>query len=164
MAVGNYDAVSALYNWLRTGTGAAPIRALVYDGTNGIYEQADLKRDAFTELNLARNTASEREKVLAITVHDVGESYRNGDIIQAVGICLWDIANGQDAMRKVREYIKYYMRKMDDEGLTPITDVVDATRGLVSYKYEGRTGYRQSEYYRAEYDMMTYSTKVSWSE
>jgi hypothetical protein len=164
MAITNYDAMAALYNWLRDSTDAAPIRALVHGTTVNIYEAADLRQGSFASLVASRQTAAETgTKILAISVHDLGDALQDDTFVQKVGICLWDVANGQDALRSIREQIKYYMRKLDDKGLT-LADVVTKDQALLTYEYGGRTGYRQSEYYRAEYDMLTYTAIVNWKD
>jgi hypothetical protein len=154
----NYDAVAALYNWLRTGTdaNAVAIQALVYSGTTGIWQQADLEQSTFASLQIARNVAGQRAKVLAISIHDLGEKVTGSTIFQSVGICLWDKSNGQDALRLVREKVRYYIDKADDVGFT-LDDVVTLDQGLLHLEYGGRTGYRQSEHYIAEYDLLTYT-------
>ena len=167
MAISNYDAMAALYNWLRDSADSAAIRAMVHGATASeinIYEAADLRQGSFAALVASRQTAATTgTKILAISVHDLGDDPRNGMYMQKIGICLWDVANGQDALRSTREKIKYYMKKLDDKGLT-LADVVTEDQALITYDYGGRTGYRQSEYYRAEYDMLTYTAIVTWKD
>jgi len=161
----NYDAVAAMYNWLKedAGVGPAAIRALVYGGAAGIYEQADLRQGILTENVTARQAAGQRTRVLAITVHDLGENYTGGQFVQQVGITLWDRSNGQDVLRSVRETIKYYIAKADDTGWT-MEDMVTKDVGALEFMYNGRTGFRQSVHYMADYDMLTYSARISWNE
>ena len=154
----NYDAVAALYNWLRTGTdaNAVAIQGLVYSGATGMWQQADLEARTFTELQIARNAASQRAKVLAVSVHDLGEKVDGSTHFQSVGVALWDKSNGQDTLRLAREKVIYYIAKANDVGFT-LDDVVTLDQGLLHLEYGGRTGYRQSVQYIAEYDLLTYT-------
>ena len=164
MAISNYDAMAALYNWLRDSVDSTAIRAMVHGTSINIYEAADLRQGSFAALVATRQAAAETgTKILAISIHDLGDDMSNGLCVQKIGICLWDVSNGQDALRSTREKIKYYMKKLDDKGLT-LADIVTQDQALVTYEYGGRTGYRQSEYYRAEYDMLTYTAIVTWKD
>ena len=163
MTVQAYDAVQALYDWLRIDTNAASIRALIYDGAAGIYQAADLPQSKLPQLALARHDASQRALLLAVTLHDMGDTYDGEIFTQQVGVCLWDVDNGQNTLRAVREQIKHYLLKQDDRGFF-LRDVVTRTSGVLTLTYRGRTGYRQSEYYRAEYDLLSYDAAIMWSE
>ena len=163
MTLSNYDPGIALFNWLTAGGSAASVRSLVYKGAAGIFQAADLRPAQFRTLYEERLEDEEKAKVLCLSIHDLGDMPDGHETIHQLGICIWDIQNGQDAMRAVREQLKYHMADLDDEGVA-LVNVVTAKQQLLTYHYGGRTGYRQSVYYQAEYDMLTYHSSTFRSD
>lgn len=156
----SYDALDALYTWMRTSEDASAVRALIYDAEDGIYKAGDLVPHDLTSKRLARETASEKSKALVVTLHDLGDEANGSLLIQQIGVCVWDVQNGQDTIRQCSQSLQRYIHKLDDDGLI-ISDIVDQKQGIVTYAYRGRTGYRQAVYYHAEFDMLMYEVVIS---
>lgn len=153
MAVTVTDTSSAVFNWLENGTKAASIRALVYD--EAIFEAGNLSSADLEETIRSRLSAKETEKILAITVHDAGDTRDFGPILQEVVVIrLFDRHGGYRRIRAVKDLLVKLVDEQGEDGFT-ITDVDSQGRGLLSLRYVGRTGMRRSQEFAVDFEAIT---------
>ena len=153
MAVTVTDTSSAVFNWLKNGTKAAGIRALVYD--EAIFESGDLSAADLEETFRSRLSASETGKILAVTVHDAGDTRNFGPILyEVVVIRLFDRQGGYRRIRAVKDLLVKMVDEQGEDGFS-IADVDSQGRGLLSLRYSGRTGFRRSQDFAVDFEAIT---------
>ena len=157
----NTDASLVVHDFLKTGTLASTVRALVVAGADNVFEAGDLTEDELNSAETTRRT-NDTDKVLAISVHDAGEvpDRVKHHYHQTVVIRIFDRRRGNRNIRATRLAIKNLLdpdrfRSNLDEGLG---------RGILSSTYVSRTGYRWDRFYAAEYEAITYDYHVVQKE
>lgn len=150
MALTLTDTASSLIYWLKNDDNAAPIRALIYDGATNVLEAGDLDVGMLTTAQQARRTADETGKALYLTVHDAGEE---GDV-QHVILRVFDRDRGYRNLRAVRDAI---IAAIDDDFFLAGVTAGGKRIGFLHWAFVGRTGYRRSVEYAADFEAITYS-------
>lgn len=156
MAIVVTDASSGLFNWLKTHADAASLRALVYNGATNILEEGDITPEILEDSFRARNTAGERSKVLAITVHDAGE--RNG--ISSVTVRIYDRQEGYRNIRTWRDTFMVDWQDAEENVFFTLTTVSGQKRGLLFLEYAGRTGHVKLKNFGCDMEAIALSGKL----
>ena len=144
------DAASSLVYWLQNNANAAAIRALIYDGATNILEAGDLHVGLLTTAQEARRTAGVTGKALYLTVHDAGEEADTQHVI----LRLFDRDRGNRNLRTARDAI---VAALDEDFFLAGVTAGGKKIGFLHWAFVGRTGYRRSEAYAADYEAITYS-------
>ena len=137
MAIVVTDASSGVFNWLKTHANAASLRALIYNGATNVLEEGDLKPEMLEDDARARNTANQRDRVLAVTIHDAGE--RND--ISSVTVRIYDRQEGYRNIRTWRDLFLSVWYDSEEANTFTLTAVNGKKRGLLFLEYAGRTGH-----------------------
>ena len=157
------DSASALLYWLKTSDSATAIRALVQGGESNIFEAGDLTVGILTEAQSARRTAGDEDtKILALSVHDAGEE-THGQVssVQHVVIRLFDRDRGYRNIRTVRDLIR---NALTYDLALDAAEAGGETIGFLNVVFVGRTGYRRSVEYAADFEALTYSSLIQSEE
>lgn len=156
MAIVVTDASSGIYNWLKTHANAASLRALIYNGATNVLEEGDLTPTMLEDDARARDTASERSKVLAVTVHDAGE---RGSTC-SVTIRIWDRQEGYRNIRAWRDLFLSVWYDSEEANTFALTAVNGKKRGLLFLEYAGRTGHFRPNNFVADVEAVALSGKL----
>jgi len=157
MALTLTDTASSLIYWLKNDDSAAAIRALIYDGATNVLEAGDLDVGMLTTAQQARRTADEMDKVLYLTVHDAGEEGDGWESTQHVIIRLFDRDRGYRNLRAVRDLIRAAITYDFD---LPAVTAGGQKIGFLHLAFVGRTGYRRSVEYAADFEAITFSSHI----
>jgi hypothetical protein len=150
MALTLTDAASSLVYWLQNNANATAIRALIYDGATNVLEAGDLNAEMLATAQTARRTAGETDKALYLTVHDAGEE---GDV-QHVILRVFDRDRGYRNLRAVRDAL---IAAIDEDFFLAGVTAGGKRIGFLHWAFVGRTGYRRSVEYAADFEAITYS-------
>lgn len=139
------DTAQALLDFLQHHEAAAPIRELVY---GNILEAGKLTSKMLQDWHHARVQAEATGTILAVTVHDTGDA-RVGAMMQEWPVVrLYDMQNGNDNLRVVREALLELVRKWFEHSTLSLDE-----RSLLILQYRGgRTGFRRSPEYAADFE------------
>jgi len=155
VAVTITDASLVVWNYLKTNALAADLRALVVSGADNIYESGDINEAVLTAAVDTRRTASETDKLLAISVQDAGERSdpRNSlHFLQFVVVRAFDRNRGYRNIRSARIEIMELLKH------TKFSQNVasDLGRGILDVRYSDRTGHRFDAVSAVEYEAISY--------
>jgi len=150
-----YDMAEVTLDFLRNGTDAASVRALVLDGEANILEAGDLTEEILLSAIEKRRNAEDKDVVLALSVQDAGERETGPNLYeQFVVIRIYDRNAGYKNIRKVKlalmKVIRYQFADFDDE----------ANMGLLEAMFNDRTGHRYDRQYNIEYEAITFRCAV----
>ena len=156
MAIVVTDASSGLFNWLKTHAEATSLRALVYGGATNVLEEGDITPAILDAAFTARHTASQRNRVLAITVHDAGE--RND--LSSVTVRIYDRQEGYRNIRAWRDLFMSVWQESEEGNIFQLVDVNGKGRGLLFLEYNGRTGHFKPKNFVCDMEAIALSGKL----
>jgi len=153
------DAAPALLDYFLTNDDTETLRGYVVS-TDYIKEAGNLTGTDLDEAESLRlQQADLYSKVLAISVHDAGDS-PEGDfrIRQTVVIRIFDRNQGYDRIRPVRDEIRSLLSK------PLVLDLGLGQRGLLELRYAGRTGVQFDDDYMVFFEVLTYIVLIEETE
>ena len=131
--------------------------ALVTDGATNILDSGDMRMQTLSESEEARRDAS-GTGVLGISVQDAGEAQVRGDLYnQTVIVRVLDRNQSFNAIRTARfaiyDALQHKTAKLSgDQG------------GLVSFRYNGRSGHRVDRTYTLHFEAINFIATVQRTE
>jgi hypothetical protein len=136
---------------------------LVQGGADNILEAGDMTPAILTAAQQARRTAgAEESKILALTVHDAGEeAHGKVESVQHVIIRLFDRDRGYRNLRAVRDLIR---TTLDADLALPAVTAGGDKIGFLDVAFVGRTGYRHTPEFSADFEAITYSCLIVGEE
>lgn len=153
------DAAPALLDYFLTDDDAETLREYLVS-TDYIKEAGNLTGTDLDEAESLRlQQADLQNKVLAVSVHDAGDSPESDfRVRQTVVIRIFDRNQGYDRIRPVRDEIRSLLSK------PLVLDLGLGQRGLLELRYAGRTGVQFDDDYMVFFEVLTYTVLIEETE
>ena len=147
------DTALALLYFLQDHDAAASIRELVY---GDILEAGKLTSKMLQDWHYERVQDNTTGTILAITVHDTGDAGIGAMMQEWPVVRLYDMQNGNDNLRVVREALLSLVRNWFVHSTLSLDE-----HGLLILQYRGgRTGFRRSTEYAADFEAIPLAAEV----
>jgi len=159
VAVTIVDGSTCVWNYLKTHSNAAALRAMIVSGADGVYEAGDLTAKILSREVEQRRTDVAPTKILAISVQDGPESPTRRHVRiteQIVRIRLLDRDKGYRNIRAAREEL---MEQLQPNNFRANVELGHGV-GIATINWVGRTGHMRNTTLPADYEVITYNLTV----
>jgi len=153
------DSSQLVWDFLKTNSQAAALRAMIVDGADNVVEAGNITEDFLADAVSTRRADEELDKALGISVQDAGENPDpriEGHFMQFVVVRVYDRGRGYRNIRTVRiELMALLSPKAFKENLGS-----GLGRGILTMSYNDRTGHQWDPAFAVEYEAVTFSFRV----
>jgi len=153
------DSSQLVWDFLKTNTQAAALRAMIVSGADNVVESGDINEAFLEDAVSTRRADEELDKALGISVQDAGENPDPriaGHFLQFVVVRVYDRVRGYRNIRSVRiELMALLNAAAFKENLA-----AGLGRGILTMSYNDRTGHQWDPSFAVEYEAVTFSFRV----